>query len=76
MKKYDNLSFNYLILKNKKLIWLTHYPTQPNPENSGFYSTGPNVVTGGYFIEPNPEYHMWFRFWFWPNTTQSANVHP
>jgi hypothetical protein len=27
-KKYDNLSFNYLILKNKKIIWTTYYPTQ------------------------------------------------
>jgi ABC-type iron transport system FetAB ATPase subunit len=40
-KKYDNFSFNYLILKNKKIIWVTHNETQSNPENNGFTQPDP-----------------------------------
>jgi len=42
-KKYEDSSFSHLILTKKKIIWATHYLTQPKSKISGFIQTGPIV---------------------------------
>jgi hypothetical protein len=41
MKKYDDSIFIFLILKNRKIVRITHHPTQSNPEINGFIQPDP-----------------------------------
>jgi len=53
-----NMRTRHLILtkKNRKIIWVTHYPTQTRIQ--WVYSNPPINITGGHFTSSKPKYHI------------------
>jgi hypothetical protein len=75
-KKWRFVIWSFHIKKNTNKIWVIHTIHPIQPRNKWVYPTRPNIKVGGYFGQPNPEYHIWFEFLFYLNSTQTGSCTP